>query len=54
MRHQAGQGDITMEEVLWTILSIVGTVAIIFIAPLVFMYIFGLVSGFNERMSEHD
>lgn len=40
-----------MMDALWTILSIVGTLAIVFVAPLIFMYIFGLVSGFNERMS---
>jgi uncharacterized membrane protein YqhA len=41
-------------DALWTLLSIVGTVAIIFVAPLIFMYIFGLVSGFNEHMSERE
>ena len=43
-----------MNEALGTILSIVGTVAVIFIAPLAFMLIFSLVSGFNERMSENE
>ncbi|MFN8538146.1 MAG: hypothetical protein U0232_11795 [Thermomicrobiales bacterium] len=39
-----------MMDALWTILSIVATLAIVFVAPLIFS-IFGLVSGFNERMS---
>jgi hypothetical protein len=43
-----------MNEALGTILSIVATVAIVFVAPLAFMLIFSLVSGFNERMSEHE
>jgi uncharacterized membrane protein YqhA len=47
-------GGKAMMDALWTILSIVGTVAIIIVAPLIFMYIFGLVSGFNERTSEHE
>jgi uncharacterized membrane protein YqhA len=41
-------------DAVWALLSIVGTLAIIFIAPLAFMLVFGLVAGFNERMSERD
>jgi hypothetical protein len=47
-------GGIAMNEALGTILSIVGTVAVVIIAPLAFMLIFSLVSGFNERMSENE
>ena len=43
-----------MNEALGTILSIVGTVAVVILAPLAFMLIFSLVSGFNERMSENE
>ncbi len=41
-----------LNDILRAILSIVGAVAIVFLAPLVFMLIFGIVSGFNERMSD--
>ena len=41
-----------LNDILRAILSIVGAVAIVFLVPLVFMLIFGIVSGFNERMSE--
>jgi hypothetical protein len=51
----AGQvGGTAMNEALGTILSIVGTVAVVILAPLAFMLIFSLVSGFNERMSENE
>ncbi len=41
-----------LNDVLGAILSILGAVAAVFLAPLAFMIIFSLVSGFNERMSE--
>jgi hypothetical protein len=43
-----------MNEALGTILSIVGTLAVVILAPLAFMLIFSLVSGFTERMSENE
>lgn len=43
-----------MNEALGTILSLVGTVAIVFLAPLAFMLIISLVSGFSERASENE
>ena len=39
-------------DILWALLSIVGAVAIVFVAPLFFIWIFSLVSGFSERVSE--
>ena len=41
-----------LNDILRAILSIVGAVAIVFVAPLIFMLIFSIVSGFNERASE--
>ena len=39
-------------DILWALLSIAGAVAIVFVAPLIFMWIFSLVSGFSERAPE--
>lgn len=41
-----------LNDILRAILSIVGAVAIVFLAPLFFMLVFSIVSGFNERVSE--
>lgn len=41
-----------LNDVLGAILSIVGAVAVVLLAPLAFMIIFSLLSGFNERASE--
>ena len=41
-----------LNDVLGAILSIVGAVAAVFLAPLAFMLIFSLLSGFNERPSQ--
>ena len=41
-----------MNDALGAILSVVGAVAAVFLAPLAFMIIFSLVSGFSERASE--
>ena len=41
-----------LNDLLGAILSIVGAVVVVFLAPLAFMFIFSLLSGFNERTSE--
>ena len=41
-----------LQDVLQAILSLAGAVAVVFLAPLAFMLIFSIVSGFNERTHE--
>lgn len=41
-----------LNDMLGAILSIVGAVAVVLLAPLAFVIIFSLVSGFTERASE--
>lgn len=43
-----------LNDALGAILSILGAVAVVFLAPLAFMILFSLVSGFTDRVSESE